>query len=87
MRITLTPRGEELLRIAVESHPDESATEIVERALAERIAREQAVSRPSRKPTLEELRTWFDEFAAFSEKIPPMPGETFSRDMIYRDHD
>ena len=37
--------------------------------------------------TREEVRAWLDELAQFSDKIPPMPGETFSREMIYQDHD
>ncbi len=85
MKITLTSHGKELLRVARERHPDLSAAEILEQALAERIAREQAAAPPKR--TREGFRAWRDEFAAFSEKIPPMPGETFSREMIYQDHD
>lgn len=40
MNIRLTPHGEELLRTALDRHPDPSPAEIVEEALAERIARE-----------------------------------------------
>ena len=40
-----------------------------------------------RKRTPEETRAWRDELAQFSDEIPPMPGETFSREMIYQDHD
>jgi hypothetical protein len=40
---------------------------------------------PPRTP--EEVRAWLDELAQFSDKIPEMPGETFSREMIYRDDD
>jgi hypothetical protein len=40
---------------------------------------------PQRTP--EEIRAWLDELAQFSDKIPAMPGETFSREMIYQDHD
>ncbi|MGH9719649.1 MAG: hypothetical protein ACRD8O_05515 [Bryobacteraceae bacterium] len=39
------------------------------------------------KLTIEEFHAWLDDFAALSGKIPPMPGETFSREMIYQDHD
>ena len=46
-------------------------------------------SKPRRKPkrTPEEIRAWLAKLAQFSDKIPPMPGETFSREMIYQDHD
>jgi post-segregation antitoxin (ccd killing protein) len=40
-----------------------------------------------RRWTPEETRAWLDELAQFSDEIPPMPGETFSREMIYQDHD
>ena len=52
---------------------------------------EQAVPAPDerarRKWTRAEVRAWLDEMAQFSDEIPPMPGETFSREMIYQDHD
>lgn len=37
--------------------------------------------------TKEELDKFFEEFAQFSDEVPEMPGETFSREMIYQDHD
>lgn len=48
----------------------------------------QQVTRPAetRKPrTPEEIRTWLDSLAQFSEKIPPLP-ETISREWLYQDH-
>jgi hypothetical protein len=44
-------------------------------------------SSASRTRTPEEIRVWLDELASLSNKIPAMPGETFSREMIYQDHD
>ena len=41
----------------------------------------------ARAMTDEEIQAWFKELKQFSDKIPPMPGETFSREMIYQDHD
>jgi hypothetical protein len=88
MEITLTPNGEGLLRAALARHPGQSPTEIVEEALAERVGRETAVE-PSQANGLnpEEFDHWLDAFTQFSDKIPPMPGETFSREMIYQDQD
>ncbi len=40
-----------------------------------------------RKMTDEEVQAWFDELTQFSDKIPPLPGETFSRETIYQDRD
>jgi hypothetical protein len=34
-----------------------------------------------------EFRTALDSIAQFAHKIPAMPNETFSRQMIYQDHD
>jgi hypothetical protein len=52
---------------------------------------EQASPQPTgmaaRAMTDEEIKAWFKELKQFSDKIPPMPGETFSREMIYQDHD
>ncbi len=87
MNITLTPQGEELLRTALDLCPDQSPAEILEQALAERVAREQSARPTNRQRTREEMRAWLNELAQFSDKIPSMPGETFSREMIYEDHD
>ena len=35
----------------------------------------------------EEIRAWLDSLTEFSGQIPTLPGETFSRGMIYQDHD
>jgi hypothetical protein len=57
-----------------------------EEALAERVDRETAVKAAKPKRTREEFDAWILQFAAYSDKIPSMPGETFSRAMIYQDH-
>ena len=36
--------------------------------------------------TIESFRTWLDQFTAYSDRIPAMTDETFSRAMIYQDH-
>ncbi len=82
--VVLTAHGAELLRAIRDRHPELSAAEIVEGALAERVAREARHAVPSR--TVEEIRAWINRLAAFSDKIPARPGETFGRDMIYQDH-
>ena len=85
MNVVLNQHGAELLRAARSRYPDMSAAEIVETALAGHMGSEQ-FSAP-RIRTREEIRRWLDELASFSAKIPAMPGETFSREMIYQDHD
>ncbi len=54
--------------------------------LAEALHRQGTV-RSATPRTPEEIRAWLDELAAFSDEIPPQPGQTFSREMIYQDHD
>ena len=82
----LSPHGAELLRGARDRHPDRSAAELLEEALADRYGKEPIPTIwPQRTP--EEIRGWLDELACFSDKIPPQPGETFSREMIYQDHE
>lgn len=85
MNVTLSPHGVELLRAVRDRHPELSAAEILEAALAESLEREQERSVP-RMRTREEIRAWLDELASLSDRIPPRPGETFSREMIYQDH-
>lgn len=87
MQVTLTPHGEELLRVALARHPQQSPGEIVEEALAERVEREAPLPSTKRKLTHEEFHAWLDQFTSYSDRIPSMPGETFSREMIYQDHD
>ena len=91
MQITLTPHAEELLRSVLARHPERSPAEILEDALT-RIEHEVADSRTALLPepkrlSREESEAALDRMAQFSNKIPPMPGETFTREMIYQDHD
>jgi hypothetical protein len=56
----------------------------VENLLAHQTAENSAGVR--RLQTPEDIRTWLDSLAQFSDKIPPLP-HTISRDWIYLDHD
>jgi hypothetical protein len=92
MEIILTPHGKGLLRAALARHPGPSLAEIIEDALAERIEREAVIESSAgplqpKKLTPEEFDNWLEAFTQFSDRIPPMPGETFSREMIYKDRD
>jgi len=86
MQVSLTPNGQELLRHALARHPEQSATQIVEQALAEQARREQA-GRSGAKLTVESFHAWLGQFTAYSDRIPALAGETFSRETIYQDHD
>jgi hypothetical protein len=84
MNVRLSPHGMDLLRSARIRYPAMSAAEILEQALTESFGPERDLAVGQRSP--EEVRAWLDELASLSEKIPPRPGETFSREMIYQDH-
>jgi hypothetical protein len=60
--------------------------------LAVRLLEEAVVQPLSTTPAQEhrsplQIRGWLDSLTEFSDQIPALPGDTFSRDMIYRDHD
>jgi hypothetical protein len=89
MTIMLTPQGEELLREALDRHPGESAATLIERALAERAAREVGTPPSGSSPpprSAEQITAFFDALAAGSDKIPTLPTDAFSRESIYQDH-
>jgi hypothetical protein len=86
IKVTLSPQGAALLRAARDRHPEMSTTQLVEEALSERFGKEERSS-TVRQRTAEEVRAWLDQLASLSDKIPPQPGERFSREMIYQDHD
>jgi hypothetical protein len=43
--------------------------------------------RVSRFRTPEESRAWLDKLAQFSNQIPQLPDEAFTRESFYQDHD
>lgn len=86
MQVILTARAEELLRDALARHPEQSPAQVLEEALAARIERETDAKAVKPKRTREQFDAWVRQFAEYSKKIPSMPGETFSRAMIYQDH-
>lgn len=86
MQIALSSDGEQMLRDALARHPGQSPTQIVEGALAEQARRERP-PRSGANLTVESFHAWLDQFTVYSDRIPAMPGETFSREMIYQDHD
>lgn len=83
INITLSPHGAEMLRAVRDRHPELTPSEIVEEALAVRFSHEQVAATTR---SVEDVRDWLDRLAALSDRIPPKPGETFSREMIYQDH-
>jgi hypothetical protein len=85
MTIILRPEQERVLLQAIDSGLAQSTSEALDQALDALRLRLPPSTVPQER-TPEEIRAWLDELAALSDRIPPRPGETFSREMIYRDH-
>lgn len=59
----------------------------IEKYIEEILAQQVGTRTPeltSRSP--EQIRSWLDALAQFSDRIPPLP-ESISREWIYQDHD
>jgi hypothetical protein len=79
--LQLSPDLEE--RLAAEARDrGVSLDDYVRTLLEHRFVRE-----PERKMTQEEFEAILDSLAEFSDKIPDLPAEAFTREGIYRDHD
>jgi hypothetical protein len=85
MAITLSPEQERVLMDAINSGLAHTTDEALDQALNALRLRLPQSTPPTRTP--EEIRAWLDDLAALSDRIPPMPGENFSREMIYQDQD
>jgi hypothetical protein len=85
MTIVLRPEQERVLLEAIKSGLAHTTDEALDQALdALRLRLPESTASPVRSP--EEIRAWLGELAALSDRIPPRPGESFSREMIYQDH-
>ena len=75
--------------------PDELAAQVQSRGLTpqvyvERLIAEQTAT--ARRPVAqqlspEEFESSLDELTRYSDKIPALPAEAFSRESLYQDHD
>lgn len=86
MQVTLTSRAEEALRQQLAHSPDRQPEEIVEEALTE-LGRRVGVPPGTSAAAPKSFRDWLQELREGSSPTPHLANETFSRDMIYRDHD
>jgi hypothetical protein len=85
MALTLELNPETEARLATEARARGLGVAAYAARLLEEATWPPAPLQPSRTP--QEIRAWLNELTQFSDKIPPMAGETFSREMIYQDHD
>jgi hypothetical protein len=75
--------------------PDELAAQIQSRGLTpqsyvEHLIAEQAATAKgsaAHKLSLEEFEASLDELTRYSDQIPVLPSEAFSRESLYQDHD
>ena len=75
--------------------PDELAAQVQSRGLTPQsyvedlIAEQTATAKGSatHKLSLEEFEASLDELTRYSDKIPVLPAEAFSRESLYQDHD
>lgn len=88
MNFRLTPQGEQILREQLTRGNFHSPEEVIERALQALAEQKASGAAPFCPPdqSPEQFEAFLDALATYSDEIPPMPGETFSREMIYQSH-
>jgi hypothetical protein len=85
LQLELKPETERSLRAAAEARHvpiEDYVLSLVESSLQSNI-----IPATSTSQTKEDLQQWFKDMAEFSCKIPKHPGETWSRETLYDDHD
>jgi len=87
MQVTLTPQAEEALRQQLARSPGRQPEEIVEEALTELTRRVAAPVTTKSGTAREDFRAWLLELRRGAPPAPHVANETFSRQMIYEDHD
>jgi len=87
MEVTLTPQAQEALRQELVRSPGRRPEEIVEEALTELGRRAAASSATNGGMTREDFRAWLGELRQGGKPAPGLAEETFSREIIYQDHD
>ena len=87
MQITLTTEAQEALRRELARSPGRQPEEIVEQALTELSQRADPASQIKPGTTHKDFRAWLAELRQGARPVPHVENETFSREMIYQDHD
>ena len=85
LQLDLKPETERTLRAAAEARHlpvEDYLVSLVESALHPSII---PATNPAKTP--EQVRAWLDRLSRFSKDIPLHPGETWSRETLYEDHD
>lgn len=85
LQLDLKPETERSLRAAAEARHvpvEDYLVSLVESALDPAII---PAENPARSP--QEAHAWLERLSRFSKDIPLHPGETWSRETLYEDHD
>lgn len=85
LQLDLKPETERTLREAAEARHIPVEEYVL--SILESSHRAEMISAKKPARTSEELDQWFKDMAQFSGKIPDHPGETWSRETLYDDHD
>ena len=72
-------------RLVAEAHAKGVEPSVYAGSMIERIYFVNGTRRPSRNP--EEVRAWLDSLTQFSDKIPQLPDEAFTRESFYQGHE
>lgn len=84
IQIELKPEIE--ARLVADAQAEGVEPSVYAGSMIERVyVRVNGARRPSRKP--EEVRAWLDSLTQFSDKIPQLPDEAFTRESFYQDHE
>jgi hypothetical protein len=84
IQIKLKPEIE--ARLVADANAEGIEPAVYAGSMIERVyIRVNSTSRPSRKP--EEVRAWLDFLTQFSDKIPQLPDQAFTRESFYHDHE
>jgi hypothetical protein len=84
IQIELKPEIE--AQLVADAHAKGVEPSVYASSMIERIyLRVNGTRRPSRNP--EEVRAWLDSLTQFSDKIPQLPDEAFTRESFYQGHE
>jgi hypothetical protein len=84
IQIELKPEIE--AQLVADAHAKGVEPSVYAGSMIERVyVRENGIRRLSRNP--EEVRAWLDSLTQFSDKIPQLPDEAFTRESFYQDHE
>ena len=86
MTVTLTDQAEQIVRKVLTEHPERSVEQVIEQALRS-FDPEPATLAMDQQRTREHFKNWLEQLRKNAGFTPHLIDETYSREMIYQDHD